>query len=511
MKGAEIYRSILTIRVYFLFIIIASLVHSNDTNIINLHLIRKHIFKFLHDSHVKKCHYFPVNAMEDFNHGKWNTMSKDSDIVRLTESRNPINVYSPCLSTYNIGNSLGNYFSVLFCSLKSSTNIIIAKKVWDHAHMPIEYKGQELKRFGGKGLMQSFSIRFMDILPTEINVDFKDKIYLTSSDPSNFTIIFEVSKNITNSIFIDKIQIDEYKRLKFDLDSSHINTWSYQKSQESMIKNCACEKYCWQDKSAPWIEYYHIIQSIMINAVTHHIESTDHKKTSFNPSVDLSINYSPKHIELIPEVAIHYRCGDTVPSTTYGFLSFNTIISIIKSNIMEPESIYVLSDPPKRASIMFQEPPFAKKCTPLLESFLKHLQKHFPKTTNIIVHRSGDPLVDFSRLALAKLTICSVSTFCLWPAIANKNKVYFPASSLAGGYQPLSQSTVAAYKPLPTDSIIPSISGDTIIVTNNSFNVVDEFKLPYFGPSFYWIRKPLIINEFQDNTSLEKVLKKLNS
>ena len=34
------------------------------------------------------------------------------------------------------------------------------------------------------------------------------------------------------------------------------------------------------------------------------------------------------------------------------------------------------------------------------------------------------------RLAKAPVVICSVSTFCLWPAIINKGVAYFPVTRL---------------------------------------------------------------------------------
>ena len=34
------------------------------------------------------------------------------------------------------------------------------------------------------------------------------------------------------------------------------------------------------------------------------------------------------------------------------------------------------------------------------------------------------------RLTYSKVLICSVSTFCLWPAITNNNTAYFPVTKL---------------------------------------------------------------------------------
>ena len=40
---------------------------------------------------------------------------------------------------------------------------------------------------------------------------------------------------------------------------------------------------------------------------------------------------------------------------------------------------------------------------------------------------------DMYRLAYAKLTICSVSTFCLWPAISSTNAAFVPRTPLFVG------------------------------------------------------------------------------
>jgi hypothetical protein len=40
---------------------------------------------------------------------------------------------------------------------------------------------------------------------------------------------------------------------------------------------------------------------------------------------------------------------------------------------------------------------------------------------------------DLARLALAKVTICSPSTYCFWPAIASRTTAYFPMTPLING------------------------------------------------------------------------------
>lgn len=37
---------------------------------------------------------------------------------------------------------------------------------------------------------------------------------------------------------------------------------------------------------------------------------------------------------------------------------------------------------------------------------------------------------DLVRLTYAKTLVCSTSTFCFWPAVANHNSAYFPITKL---------------------------------------------------------------------------------
>ena len=74
----------------------------------------------------------------------------------------------------------------------------------------------------------------------------------------------------------------------------------------------------------------------------------------------------------------------------------------------------------------------ALKCDHILTSLQTFLQKEFSAAKAIVLQRGGDINVDYMRLALAPMTICSVSTFCLWPAIANTHggDVHFPTTRL---------------------------------------------------------------------------------
>ncbi len=117
----------------------------------------------------------------------------------------------------------------------------------------------------------------------------------------------------------------------------------------------------------------------------------------------------------------------------YGILPFFAF----NKTIIPPESryIYVLSDHPSRASHHVYTSrllthslthllthslthSLSPRCHVILKELFEHLKKEFPRSI-IAVKRGDDLFLDYSRLALANVTVCSASSFCLWPALAN--------------------------------------------------------------------------------------------
>ena len=136
----------------------------------------------------------------------------------------------------------------------------------------------------------------------------------------------------------------------------------------------------------------------------------------------------------------------------YGILPFYAITSRIPETA---RTIYVLSDHPSRAS----HSPYSGRCQLILQNLFEFIKEKFPSST-IVVKRGGDLFLDYARLAFSKVTICSASTYCFWPAIANEGQSYFPVSSLIAG--------------------------------------ADSLQLaPDFGPKFHWIDEPKIISDFR--------------
>jgi hypothetical protein len=134
-----------------------------------------------------------------------------------------------------------------------------------------------------------------------------------------------------------------------------------------------------------------------------------------------SRNVNERTLPDIPDVAIHYRCGDNTV-THYGFMPFR----VFRKHI-PPESkyIYVMAESPYRNSKHHQN----VRCQFIFDSLHQYLMSSFPHTI-VAILRGNDIFDDMARLTLANTTICSVSTFCLWPAVANTHTAYFPLTRL---------------------------------------------------------------------------------
>jgi hypothetical protein len=103
----------------------------------------------------------------------------------------------------------------------------------------------------------------------------------------------------------------------------------------------------------------------------------------------------------------------------------------------------------------------------------KHLITRFPFSL-VVIKRGGDIFLDVARMARAKILICSASTFCLWPALANPNIAHYPLTPLVLGAW-----------------------------TNTS--------APFLGLSFHWIADYQMIKEFKSFRPWSKVIDALEA
>lgn len=128
-----------------------------------------------------------------------------------------------------------------------------------------------------------------------------------------------------------------------------------------------------------------------------------------------------QQLPLIPDVAIHYRCGDNTV-THYGFTPFRVFAATIPH---DTRSIYVMAESPSRNA----RPDRTERCTSIFMALRSYLMSKFPRAV-VVVLRGHDMFEDLARLTYANTTICSVSTYCLWPAMSNNHTVYFPVTKL---------------------------------------------------------------------------------
>jgi len=135
-------------------------------------------------------------------------------------------------------------------------------------------------------------------------------------------------------------------------------------------------------------------------------------------------------LPLIPDVALHFRCGDS----HFGAMQFKVYRDAIQSAKLVSGTIYILSDNPDRFHNINDNQ--QQRCSTISDLFFSYLVHYFPRFT-IAVLCGGDPFDDLLRLTYAKILVCSASTFCLLPAIAQSNPTYFPNTKLiAGGTKP---------------------------------------------------------------------------
>ena len=173
---------------------------------------RINVLKNIQSGKHKQCHYFPIHARDELFDHSWDK------IVGVDHGLNPVLVYNPCMSTYNLGNSLGNYFNELACAVATGISLVIGTKLWIYPTMPIEFKGDNasphIHRPKGGEHEHKVSLTFFESLP--------DGLWKKSS--------------------------------------SSVPSWS---AMESSVKQlCPCEKYCWSHGQAPWIRHHAIIRVV---------------------------------------------------------------------------------------------------------------------------------------------------------------------------------------------------------------------------------------------------------
>ena len=307
-------------------------------------------------------------------------------------------VYPFCLVTTELGNRLGNYFNEIACAEVSGLHFVAVQRHWDTISA---IKGLNMK---------------LD----------------TTNDNNAHTNITADSNNGNNGNKHRKANGVDLHRLAFlnALPSVlvHPNPSDEKTARAKIETECKCSRYCWHDRDAPWVKKLDSIRLYIRRAVSAYLDTfqADYG-TTVDPETDFTNAQSGTFLPLIPDAAIQYRCGDNIGfSYMYGVLPFTAFPSRIPQN--GTKFIYVLSDHPTRA----KHSPYSSRCQIILKSLFDYLVVHYPRAT-IVVKRGGDLFLDYARLTLANVTICSASSFCMWPALANTGQVHFPLTVIAAG------------------------------------------------------------------------------
>ena len=210
---------------------------------------------------------------------------------------------------------------------------------------------------------------------------------------------------------------------------------SFHEIRTKLNQNCKCNTaFCWESSTSAWVKGLSTIKTIFIDALLFHLESLAHttgETSTIMRHHDLFSSQSNAVgmvLPLIPDVAIHYRCGDNFGSP-YGFIPFEVLKDRITSASTAAHTIYVLAEHRGRKT----KEHLAIKCDLILRGLFDYLLESFP-TAHVVVKRGSDDMfVDLARLTFAKTTICSISTFCLWPAVSSNGTAYFPQTKLVVG------------------------------------------------------------------------------
>ena len=139
----------------------------------------------------------------------------------------------------------------------------------------------------------------------------------------------------------------------------------------------------------------------------------------------MSSQYVGSSAPIIPDVSIHYRCGDNTVGN-YGFLPFQVYSDLLDKSA---RSIYIMAENPFRKTQTRKNRKMDDKCAIILRALVKYISKRFRHAT-VVLLRGANIYNDLVRLSYAKQTFCSVSTFCFYPALLQRNKVYFPVTKL---------------------------------------------------------------------------------
>ncbi|RYH14955.1 hypothetical protein EON65_32685 [archaeon] len=256
----------------------------------------------------------------------------------------------------------------------------------------------------------------------------------------------------------------------------HSNPNTIRKARDLVETHCSCIKFCWEEPQAPWLKRIDMIGKYMKAAIMQYVNQTHledvgtvvnkvdfisgHKmnrqgKRKRNRMVGKLAENHPMHrytnitdqnthtemhpddwLPLVPDVTIQYRCGDNLNFFVgkYGLTPFRIFSKkriLLEGTLKEADIhyIYVLTEHLVRSRVGS----CGSCCDRVLSRLQAYLSYLFPNAV-VLIKRGDSVFADFARIALSKVVFCSSSTFCLWPALANDyGTVFLPYTPLFAG------------------------------------------------------------------------------
>lgn len=215
----------------------------------------------------------------------------------------------------------------------------------------------------------------------------------------------------------------------------HPNPKTPDEVKSLMKTKCDCLQFCWENSVAPWTQRIPLVSKVIATAI-HAYEKAAHVHTLFTElNNETDISSIPEALNrpilpLVPNVTIQYRCGDNIGfgKTKYGLLPFS-VYNLQRIQEDRAQYIYVIADSPSRNA----QHAYSFRCGIILKHLYDRLRQRFPMSV-VVVKRGGDPFLDYVRLFHSSVVFCSASTFCLWPALANRHgQIYYPLTPLIAG------------------------------------------------------------------------------
>ena len=187
-------------------------------------------------------------------------------------------------------------------------------------------------------------------------------------------------------------------------------------------EKCPCDRHCWT-KDMPWEHIIPFMRQVMSDGLTFHLTTPKngylpvYQGLSLHNETDIYSVDPNDFLPLLPDVAIHYRCSDNLFGGM-GCLSFKTILDRIPP---DAKYIYIFSEYYGRLTGRVMAP----HSESILRALIHDLEQLRPGVV-VVVKRGSNVYTTMAIFAFANVTICSPSTFCLYPAIARTKTTYFP-------------------------------------------------------------------------------------